>query len=60
MNLLTWQTTCVVHASVLFSGFQDRSVEKVVILFAIAKGNNSEFLFFSLVWLQVFRHAMFC
>ena len=41
MNLITWQTICVVHASVLFvSGLQDRSVEKIVILFAIVKGKQ--------------------
>ena len=41
MNLITWQTICVVPASVLFvSGLQDHSVEKDVILIAIAKGKQ--------------------
>ena len=41
MNLITWQTICVVHASVLFvSWLQERSVEKAMILFAIVKGKQ--------------------
>ena len=43
-----WQTICVVHASVFFfSWLQDRSVEKVVILFAVAKGKQ--------LWIFIFR-----
>ena len=50
MDLITWQTIgmCCPCFGVVFSGLQDCSVEKVAILFAIAKGKQQSKFYFTI------------